>query len=640
MYSISKVIYISFSFCISILLVSTGTVTACKDIIATGDATAGDYNLLLKVRDPSRPDYQVLTIVPKGYQYQYHHPWTGKPMDFEVEQSLIGVASLGDTIPDIVKPGMCFTKAGLAFGDADTISNWKNPTTHGWDDFDWIRYAAQTANTEEEAIRLLTKDAVDTLHAPAVPENLFVVGPEDGYVIEADVIHHSTNKVDDYVAMSNYAKELWKKSLIYRAIAPSFDATFEGTVRRGRTIRLGLGSIFGIRILDIGDDYIVVKQIPIQFSKGNIRGRSFDLFDTTTIELHNTEKVGFYRVNLIDIEGRKATISMCYEYKEWEETMHDIIQAEYGSIDVSDMMNWSRLHSHELNGLRSMCGEHEAFRYEGDMIFKIPKNNYEVLSEGWFSPNHACSSLYVPVHICDTDIYTPYMTGRAAEVCLQLLDSYGHGYLSKSFHETEQVFINEIRFLQPIIHEILDTDTDIADFYTISDKGMQKQAYLTQVTWLDANTEPDKEHVINILNGIWEHNYSTSLQNMKDVVTNQNETYDLIDNMIINVATSIVETRIDMCKSIDLPYEYALNLYEESVTLINENSYEAGFSKLIESYQISNTYLTEGYNTKILQEKQKLTEEDNFTSPFFILLFCAIFLFVIVGVKQALEKRQ
>ena len=62
-----------------------GTVTAkqgykslsCKDIIACGDATAGDYNLLLKVRDPSRPGLQVLCIIPVGYEYTYRNPWNG-----------------------------------------------------------------------------------------------------------------------------------------------------------------------------------------------------------------------------------------------------------------------------------------------------------------------------------------------------------------------------------------------------------------------------------------------------------------------------------------------------------------------------------------------------------------------------------
>ena len=39
-----------------VLLLNMGVVSACKDIVATGDATAGNYNLLLKVRDPSRPD--------------------------------------------------------------------------------------------------------------------------------------------------------------------------------------------------------------------------------------------------------------------------------------------------------------------------------------------------------------------------------------------------------------------------------------------------------------------------------------------------------------------------------------------------------------------------------------------------------
>ena len=63
-------------------------VEACKDIIAVDNATDGDYNLLLKVRDPSRLGPQVLCIVPEGYEYTYHHPWTGKSMEFTVDQNI------------------------------------------------------------------------------------------------------------------------------------------------------------------------------------------------------------------------------------------------------------------------------------------------------------------------------------------------------------------------------------------------------------------------------------------------------------------------------------------------------------------------------------------------------------------------
>ena len=52
-------------FCLSYFI--SIPVLGCKDIIACGNSTAGDYNLLLKVRDPSRPGLQVLTIVPENY---------------------------------------------------------------------------------------------------------------------------------------------------------------------------------------------------------------------------------------------------------------------------------------------------------------------------------------------------------------------------------------------------------------------------------------------------------------------------------------------------------------------------------------------------------------------------------------------
>jgi hypothetical protein len=129
--------------------------SACKDIVATTQATGADYTLLLKVRDPSRPGLQVLTRVPRGTTYTYHYPWSGKTWEFTVKHMFFGVATQGDTLPNTVKAGMTLTDAGLAFADADTASGWVNPTKNAWDDFDWIRYACQTSDDEAQAVTLL-----------------------------------------------------------------------------------------------------------------------------------------------------------------------------------------------------------------------------------------------------------------------------------------------------------------------------------------------------------------------------------------------------------------------------------------------------------------------------------------------------
>ncbi len=584
------VLYTILFFLCFIIIVPNST-QACKDIIACGDATDGDFNLLLKVRDPSRPDYQVLTIVPKGYTYTYRHPWTGKEMNFEVKHKIIGVVSSGDVIPNIVKPGMCFTDAGLAFGDADTITNWKNPTQNAWDDFDWIRYACQTADNEKEAVSLLTEDAVDKYHATGVPENLFVVGPDEGYVIEADVIHHKTKKVDDFVVMTNYAKELWKKSFIYRSIAKSFDKEFEGTIREKRAIRLGFGSIFGLRVMNVGHDYIEVKQIPISFSKGNIVGRQIKLNSLTRINIGEGKKVGFYYIELNSINNNKADVKVSYEYKAWEDRMNEIIQKEVGSIDVSDMIKWSRLHSSDLDGLRSMCGENPAYNYEGSMIYKIPKKEYDVLSEGWFSPNHACSSIYVPIHICDTEIYDPYETGEVAELSLDLLNFYGHGYLSKFFEKTEQVFLNETDYLKEII--VNEDKENISNFFTLSDNGMQKQGFLTQKMWYTLDEYSNKKQIEKLISNIWEDNYSFSLKKMKENVIELSklDNHEYFVEEIIDIALDIVKTRIDMAESLGKNINSIIDDYNTGKNFLENDNYEKGFSLIQKSFYDCNNLL-------------------------------------------------
>ena len=123
------------------------TSQGCKDIVAVNDTTAGDYNLFMKVRDPSRTGLQVLCIVPQGTTYQYHHPWNGKPQTYTVEHTYIGVCTEDDILPNIVKSGMSLSTTGIAYGDADSGSRWINPTRYAWDDFDWIRYACDQATT-------------------------------------------------------------------------------------------------------------------------------------------------------------------------------------------------------------------------------------------------------------------------------------------------------------------------------------------------------------------------------------------------------------------------------------------------------------------------------------------------------------
>lgn len=167
---------------------------ACKDVIVMGDATAGDFNILMKVRDPSRPGPQVLCMVYPGYRYRYHLPnFKGNEKEYVVDHKFIGVVTKGDAPPNIIKAGIALSDAGIAYGDADSPSYWINPLRTSWDDFDWIRYACQSADDEDEAIDLL-KEVVD-MHAPGVSENLFVVGPRKAYVMEGDVVRYSIKEI-------------------------------------------------------------------------------------------------------------------------------------------------------------------------------------------------------------------------------------------------------------------------------------------------------------------------------------------------------------------------------------------------------------------------------------------------------------
>lgn len=492
-------------------------VEACKDIVACGDATYGDYNLLLKVRDPSRPGLQVLSIVPKGYEYTYRHPWNGNPLSFVTLHKYIGVATKNDTIPAIVKAGMTLTDAGLAFGDADTGSNWINPTRYAWDDFDWIRYACEKADNSDQAVDLLTLDLVDTLHATGVSENLFLVGPDSGFVIEADAYRYHITEIKDGISvMSNYPKQLWASQILKKIpISPNFYTQKISYVGKGDFV--ALNSFFKIHIKEVKNQSIIIGHIPWFKFIGFLNIKKIDNIE---IGLGSLETIGDFSVELLEIDGNNAKIRICNRYKAWEDELLKHITPKIGAITITDMINWSRLHKEDLNGLRPMC--QDLFDYEAVTIYRIPNNRYNILSMGWFSPNHACASIYVPFHICITDIYYAYENGEAAAISLDLLNLYGHETLINYFERTEKVFLSELKVCEENCLNYLENKSKISDFFTTVDCEMQKQAFLTEQLWFNLSkisNKTRKQLLSNIFENIWETNYSLTLNAMNNSIS-------------------------------------------------------------------------------------------------------------------------
>jgi len=601
-------------------------VRACKDIVACGDATEGDFNLLMKVRDPSRPGYQIMNIIPQGYNYKYHNPKNGKPIDFKNYHKYIAVTSVGDTIPNIIKPGMCLSDVGISFGDADSNSKWVNKKKYAWDDFDWIRYACEKADTEDEAIKLMTEDVVKKMHAPGVSENLFIVGPKRGVIIEADAYRYKIKEINNGVeVMSNYPKLLWKSQIQKNLpIAWSFDKVVEKFVRNKQAIRLG--SIYGIKVVEIGENYVIVKPIGIlhALKTGNFQ-------TITKIFTGERKTVGYYSVELKEIINKKAKLRVCYIYKAWEEKMLEYIKPRYGHINVKDMISWARLHKEDLEGLRPMCQETDD--YEAVAIYKIPKENYETISGGWFSPNHACSSIFIPFHICNNDIYEPYKTGKAAELCFSLLNSYGHGLLNSSFEKTEDVFLYEIGIAEDVSKELLSKDGNVSSFLTIIDMGMQKQAYITEQIWNDINSiknHDQKRFVMNIIDNIWKNNYSESLKNMENIVKNISDlsNVSLIKNRICQIALDISKTRIDAAVSIGKNIKNIKEQYDKADNLIKQGKYEEGFNILQNSYEYSNMLILGKSVNHFNFDQERNKNENSLFIVSITLLIISIILFV------------
>lgn len=615
-------------FILILLLSSCLKVTACKDIIACGDSTDGNYNLLLKVRDPSRPGLQVLCIVPQEYSYQYHHPWTGKTMNFKTTHKYIGVATKDDVIPNIVKAGMALTSTGLCFGDADTMSSWVNPTKHAWDDFDWIRYACEKAEDEQQAVDILTKEAVDKLHAPGVSENLFIVGPKTSFIVEADAYRYTIKEIKNGVAvMSNYPKELWKTQILKkRPISKNFDTTKEKTIKKKDIIHLD--SIYGIKIQVLDENTISATPISILHK---ITTKSIGI--VTEIKTGERKTVGYFSITLLNIKDNQATVRITNVFKAWEDEMLKHIKTKYGHITENDMMNWSRLHTENLHGLRPMC--EDFFKYEGAAIYRIPTENYETLSLGWFSPNHACSSIYVPFHICDKDIYNPYKTGEAAELSLNLLKKYGHNNLTKIFSKTEKVFQTEIKQIEKKAKHLIQQNNDISDFLTPLDISMQEQAYLTQEIWDEVFDHQNKNHIIPIIKQIWNSNYTTSFKNLREALKNLNKIPDTTyyKDKLINIAKSISKSWLEAAENIKLETTYIKEYYNKAIHQLQEGNYNKSLDFFETCYIQSKNLITGEKPLEISKEK---TPTKNNTLVIYVLTVFLLILVLILVLRKKL----
>ena len=454
----------------------------CKNVMVIGNATCGDFNLLMKVRDPARPGYQVLCIVPKGYEYTYHSPWLGYPMHFVVKHKFIGTTTQGDTPPNIVKPGMLINDDGIAYGDADTLSYITNPSRHAWDDFDWLRYSAQSSANLKDAIKNL-QYVVKVMHAPAVAENILVANATMGAVVEADAINFEVRYYKNgIIVQSNYPKMLWKKHLIYPIfVAKSFDSNFTGWVKKGE--KISLGGLTGIYISKIEGDKVILRMYPFGFRNEIKEGEGM--------------KVGNFYVRVEKINEGKALVYVCYEYFMWEKKIKDVLRARYGKIDVADLMKVARLHSSQLEGLRGMCEG----GYEATTIYKINRSYPSMLSSLWFAANQ-CSSIFVPVHICDYDIYDAYENGEASKLANLLLNKYGHGTITKWCEEMEAKFINETEKNERKAMELIKKGdyVNASIFLTTQDMKMQMEAFVTEEIWLNESITIKNFHEMENLN--------------------------------------------------------------------------------------------------------------------------------------------
>jgi len=464
------------------------------------------------------------------------------------------------------------------------LGKWKTPLKSPiCNDFDWIRYACERAVTVDAAVDLLTDSVIDNLHAPGVGENLFVVGPQKGYVVESDAFQYTIQEIEDIYVQSNYPKSLWKRSLYPLLIGSSFNLTKESFVREKRIVRLGQ-TFLGVKIVDIQPDGIVAKQFPVG--------------EKITISLGDTGTVGVFRIHLLDITGKKARVSLSYQYLDWETRIKDLLYQKYGNLDVQDLINMSRLHNVSFDGLRGMCEG----GFEAATIYKIPSSYPDILSSGWFAPNQ-CSWIYVPFHVCNQDIYTPYRDGTAHMLAQELLHLYGHGTLIPLINNLENIFLLETERVEShALSYLREGHTRKAsDLLAISDLSIQKQGFIWESILYDlTGIDPGiQDEIFNSLTRIWKQNYLHSLPSIQGTVelltsfqTPSIKAINSLKEKLLLLALNITECKINQASIIS---NISQNMYiddlEQGRYLLNTAQYETGFHHLTLAYSNANNLI-------------------------------------------------
>jgi hypothetical protein len=286
-----------------------------------------------------------------------------------------------------------------------------------------------------------------------------------------------------------------------------------------------------MKILAITPSSITAQVFPLFAFKNS------ELNKEVTVSIGERATVGPYSTTLLESTGETARISMCTIDYAWEQTLKNEIEPQIGNITIQDLIGWSRLHTYDLDGLRPMCEDQNTF--EAAMIFKIPNEHATLLSSGWFAANHACSSIYIPVHICDTDFYDSYETGDAAALSLSLLQKYGHGNITSLCQSVESVFLLENEINEAVAHLMIHADLNITSFLTELDKGMQEQAYLTEQLWLSV---PNASRTI--IEGIWTDNYATTQELIRNAQASfsNNPNSDTLRGILGKITQSISDS--------------------------------------------------------------------------------------------------
>lgn len=198
----------------------------------------------------------------------------------------------------------------------------------------------------------------------------------------------------------------------------------------------------------------------------------------------------------------------------------------------------------------------------------------------------------------------------------------------------------ETDIAEQIATKMIADNQEISDFLTVVDKGMQRQAWLTEQIWMEASKISNQDTrlaITNIIEGIWEKDYSFSLKMMEASINDFKKLSNAasILDRVCDIGLDICKSRIDAANVIGKSCPTAVKEYELASTLVRRGEYELGFDHIEKAFTECDMLIKGQTPADLKDVGISKNERANFILYFLIILLIIVVIILLLRFRLA-----